>query len=118
MADVKVTDNSEKILKALRGAKPRALEKIGEKAEGYVAKLCPVGTAESTGIPGYRGGTLRDSITHTADDEAAYIGTNVEYAPHVEMGTIYQRARPYLRPAVTEHQLTYQEIIRNELKNA
>lgn len=27
------------------------------------------------------------------------VGTNVEYAPHVEYGTIFQRAQPYLRPA-------------------
>ena len=118
MANVKITDNSEKVLNALRGAKPRALEKIGEKAEGYAKRLCPVGTAESTGIPGYRGGTLRKSITHTTDDEAAYIGTNVEYAPYVELGTCRQKAQPYLRPAATEHQTTYQKIIQSELKNA
>ena len=27
------------------------------------------------------------------------VGTNVEYAPHVEYGTKFQRAQPYLRPA-------------------
>ena len=107
MTDVKITDNSEKILNALRGAKPRALEKIGLVAEGYAKKLCPVDT-----------GTLRKSITHTTDDEAAYVGTNVEYAPAVELGTSRQKAQPYLRPAATEHQTTYQGIIRNELKNA
>ena len=107
MAIVSVKDNSKEILMKLASAKVRALEKIGLVAEGYAKKLCPVDT-----------GTLRKSITHTTDDDAAYIGTNVEYAPAVELGTSRQKAQPYLRPAATEHQTAYQKIIQNELKNA
>jgi len=107
MAIVSVKDNSKEILMKLASAKVRALEKIGLVAEGYAKKLCPVDT-----------GTLRKSITHTTDDDAAYVGTNVEYAPAVELGTSRQKAQPYLRPAATEHQTTYQKIIQNELKNA
>lgn len=32
----------------------------------------------------------------------ARIGTNIEYGPHVELGTSRQRAQPYLRPAYDE----------------
>ena len=78
---VQVIDNSAEVLAGLKRAKARALEIIGLKAEGYAKRLCPVGTVESTGIKGYRGGTLRNSITHTVDGDTVSIGSNVEYAP-------------------------------------
>ena len=78
---VQVTDNSAEVLAGLERAKARALETIGLKAEGYAKRLCPVGTVESTGIKGYRGGTLRNSITHAVDGDVLSVGSNVEYAP-------------------------------------
>lgn len=78
---VQFTDNSAQALSELARAKARTLETIGDKAEEYAKKICPVGTVESTGIKGYRGGTLRDSITHTVDGDTVAVGSNVEYAP-------------------------------------
>ena len=78
---VQVIDNSAEALAELERAKERALETIGLKAEGYAKRLCPVGTVESTGIKGYRGGTLRNSITHVVDGDTVAVGSNVEYAP-------------------------------------
>ena len=78
---VQVIDNSAKALAELSRAKARALEIIGLKAEGYAKRLCPVGTVESTGKKGYRGGTLRNSITHTVSGDTVAVGSNVEYAP-------------------------------------
>jgi HK97 gp10 family phage protein len=62
-----------------------------------VAKLnCPVGTPESTGIKGYHGGRLRQSL-HV--DNSKYLestgGTNVYYWVFVEKGTVKMRARPF-----------------------
>ena len=48
------------------------LEAIGLTAEGHAKKITPVDT-----------GRLRNSISHATDKEAAYIGTNVEYAAFV-----------------------------------
>ena len=79
--NVQVIDNSAKALAELSRAKERALETIGLKAEGYAKRLCPVGTVESTGIKGYLGGTLRNSITHTVNGDVLSVGSNVEYAP-------------------------------------
>lgn len=57
--------------------------------------LCPVKT-----------GRLRSSISHTSgrDAKGVYVdvGTNVQYAGHVEFGTRYMAAQPYLRPAMAE----------------
>ena len=94
----------------------RALEKVGLAAERYAKLACPVGTPESTGKKGYMGGTLRNSISHTHDKNTAYIGTNVEYAPYVEMGTKKMAARPYLKPAIADHIQEYKNTIEQELK--
>ena len=65
-------DNSEQVLSAMESAKKTALEAIGLVAETYAKKETPVDT-----------GRLRNSITHTVKSDAAYIGTNVEYAAFV-----------------------------------
>lgn len=102
-----VQDNTNKVLDSLSLAIVRALEKIGLVAEGYAKLACPVDT-----------GRLRNSITHTMDKSYAYIGTNVEYAPYVELGTVNTPAQPYLKPAATEHSETYKNILIDELMNA
>ena len=77
---IEIHDNSEEIANDIKSALLRGLETCGLVAEGYAKKLAPVDT-----------GNLRNSITHTVDDgePAAYIGTNVEYAPYVCLGTIH-----------------------------
>lgn len=108
----------------------RALERIGLQAEGYAIDLVPVDT-----------GDLKNSITHLikADENAVYIGSNKKYAPYVELGTgMYypggrrepwaykdangewhfthgQKAQPYLKPAVTDHIQTYENIVKDEM---
>ena len=106
--EIKFTDNSKEIIEAMQQAAVRALEKCGLTAEGYAKKLAPVDT-----------GNLRNSITHDVDDgePAAYIGTNVEYAPYVCLGTIHMKAQPFLKPAVAANAIEYRKIIENELKN-
>lgn len=130
--NVQFTDNSKEVLAAMKEAAVRALEKCGLTAEGYAKKLCPVDT-----------GNLRNSITHAVDEDepAAYVGTNSEYGPYVELGTgvyypggrqepwVYQdargdwhmthgqRAQPYLKPAVDDNKDEYHKIIEDEMKN-
>lgn len=81
VSDINFTSNLPHFLDALGEARERALEIVGGKVESYAKRLCPVGTEESTGIKGYRGGTLRNSITHTVDGRTMIAGSNVEYAP-------------------------------------
>jgi HK97 gp10 family phage protein len=99
-------DNSAEILRAFEQATERGLEKIGLVAEGYAKKLAPVDT-----------GRLRNSISHEVDGQDVYIGSNVEYAPYVELGTARQKAQPFLKPAATEHSQTYKGILESEYKN-
>lgn len=115
--DVKFTSHKDEVLDAAGQAKIRALEIIGMNAEKYAKALCPVGTPESTGKPGYIGGTLRNSISHqVAGSDEVHVGTNVEYAPFVELGTSKMVAKPYLGPSITDHIDEYKSIVESELK--
>lgn len=104
---VKINDNSKEVSEAIKSALLKGLETCGLVAEGYAKKLAPVDT-----------GNLRNSITHTVDEDepAAYIGSNVEYASYVCLGTIHMAAQPFLKPAVADHANTYRKIIEDELK--
>ena len=108
-----------------------ALEAIGLQAENYAKLMCPVDT-----------GRLRNSITHTVSGKSGYtyhykdnegndfsynvgkakdneptmyVGTSVEYARAVEEG-IGQRAQPYLKPAILNHNEEYKKIAEEMLK--
>lgn len=93
-----------------------AFKIIAGKMKTYAKLKAPVGTPESTGIKGYRGGTLRQSIRSSSNSRAAIVGTNVEYAPYVELGTRKMRAQPYLRPSIENHLEEYKKILENELQ--
>ena len=99
-------DNTDEVLKGLSDAVERALTRIGLAAEGYAKKECPVDT-----------GNLRNSITNEvqSSEKAVYIGTNVEYATYVELGTTRTKAKPYLKPAVADHSAVYKRIIEEEM---
>lgn len=140
-------DNTKELLNALEGASEKIMTMIGIKAEKYAKAQCPVGTVKSTGIKGYRGGTLRNSITFqvelTDTGAGVAIGTNVEYAPFVELGTLGGfeglppewesfeappskglkqgkgiKAKHFLRDAIQNHVPEYKALIESELKNA
>lgn len=65
------------------------------KVANAAKRFCPVDT-----------GRLRASIAWEMASDAsgpvAIVGTNVEYAPFVELGTRYMAAQPFLRPALNE----------------
>jgi len=105
--------HAKEALSAEQVARNKALEIIGGKAESYAKKICPVDT-----------GRLRNSITHQQyDDNTEVIGTNVEYAPYVELGHhttggTFVAGKPFLRPAAEGHSAEYKNIINTIMKNA
>lgn len=101
-------DRTDEAVSLMKEAVARGLEAVGLQAEGYAKMLCPVDT-----------GRLRNSITHTSDGESAYIGTNVEYAAYVEMGTSkHPEPQPFLEPAATQHSDEYKAIFEQFCRNA
>ena len=104
--DVTITDNSDAFKDALPEQIERALIAIGLAAESHAKELCPVDT-----------GRLRNSISHETDSDSVYIGTNVEYAAFVELGTSRMKARPYLRPAAETYTNEYRALAEQALKS-
>jgi HK97 gp10 family phage protein len=128
-------DNTTTVLDAIAKAKSKALESIGETAERFAIDLAPSDTTN-----------LQQNITHQVDVAAdkVYVGTDVEYAPYVELGTgihaeggggrptpwVYQDAKgnwhythgqepqPFLRPAAKDHKQDYAKILEDELQQA
>ena len=100
-------DNSQQVLSAMEKGIKNGLEAIGLTAETYAKKATPVDT-----------GRLRNSISHTVDGEAAYIGSNVEYAPYVELGTSRAKAHHMLQKAATEHSAEYKRLAEDAVYSA
>lgn len=119
VVEVKIEDNSEEVLEALHDKVVDWLEAIGEDAADTAARRAPVGTPESTGIPGYIGGTLKNSISSAVveNENAVYIGTNVEYAPYQEFGTSRGiKGKHFLQFGATAHQAEYKQLLEEKLK--
>lgn len=75
------------------GPVSKHLARMSIKVENRAKQLAPVDT-----------GRLRASVTHDLGRDAeglvARVGTDVEYAPHQEFGTVRMPAHPFLRPAL------------------
>lgn len=143
---VEMKDNTKEVLEALDRAIERGLEAIGMAAEGHAKKILT--GAVYTGDKPYKlTGRLRNSITwavsggkanissYSGDSgekggaydgtapndkqKAVYIGTNVEYAAGIELGTHRKAgAVHFLQKAATGHTKEYRELLEESLKNA
>lgn len=106
---VKITSHVGDVKAELADRVPMILEALGIEAEGNtVDEITTLGAVDT--------GRLRGSITHAKDDESAYVGTNVEYAPYVELGTYKMPARPFLKNGILNYVDDYKRIIEEGLK--
>lgn len=110
MANIKFTDRSKDVLRALLDDKEEALEAIGLAAEGYAKK-------NLTEFPRVDTGRLRSSISHARDGDNEYIGTNVEYAPYVDLGTVHMAPAHFLKNAAADHGDEYKQIAKKYLSS-
>lgn len=86
------------------GAVRTVVRKNGADLQTKAQKNAPVGTPQSTGIPGYVGGTLKRSVELDITDGGltAEVEPTADYAAYVEYGTRFMEAQPYLKPAYDE----------------
>ena len=141
--NIEYRDNTEEVLKAMKAAIRRGNEAIGLAAEGHAKKKITKAKAVDTGrlrnsityalageethIKSYKadkGGKDRETYTYdgTADGKkgsGVYIGTNVEYAPGIELGTHRSAgAVHFLQDAVANHTDEYKKLMEDIMKNA
>lgn len=126
--EIEIKLNDKEILRLLDAAAERALVRCGREAQGRARDLAPIDT-----------GNLRQKIDYKVQGDEVHIGTNVEYAAYVELGTgihypggrqtpwVFQdskgewhmtngqRAQPFLKPAVADNVEQYLAIIKDEL---
>ena len=128
MSSVEVSSNLYLVTKISKEAMVNAAISVGMLTTGYAQDLCPVDT-----------GNLRGSITHAYNDDGKQVtllvGTNVYYAPYVELGHHQQPGRfvpkikkrlvrnwvpgkPFLRPAFEDHRDEIEKIILDSFDNA
>lgn len=108
-SSVTITSHADEIKKLTDSQVDAILTAIGFQAETYAKENCPVDT-----------GRLRNSITHETDSNAVYIGSNVEYAPAVELKDMRHTTGKahFLRDALQDHASEYENIIEQGLKSA
>lgn len=104
---VNFKSNKDNVFRAINNAEKLALAEMGFLVEAESKLRCTVDT-----------GTLKRSITNVVDDEAksVTIGTNIIYAPYVELGTSMQKAKPFLNPSVEENKDKLKSIVEKHLK--
>ena len=129
-----LVDNSDRILREFDKKIALACELIGVEAERNAKEDCPVDT-----------GRLRNSITYAVkggqglanqesgeqadpeeyqkltepEEKTIYIGTNVKYAPPVELRDVNHKSGKahFLRDAVAHHGDKYKEIAKKTLES-
>lgn len=88
MTDYKLIDHTPKVFAELEKKEKMILTKAGMEVKNLAKKSIHSGTPESTGIPNYEGGTLRQSINYELGiHHVVYVGSNVRYAKYNEFGT-------------------------------
>lgn len=123
---IKYTSHRAEVDAAVDAAIARALEICGGTAERYAKENLIANGSVKTGV-------LLGSITHQPQDKyTEAVGTDVKYAPYVELGhnqepgryvpaikkrlvASHVNGKPYLRPAVENHKEEYSRIIQTEL---
>ena len=115
--DISMDFHDDEVERELERKKNLALKDVGLEAEGD-AKIEIENDPRRVDT-----GRLRASITHVVEGDDVYIGTNVEYAPFVELGHHttggnFVAGKPFLRPAAEGHSAEYRNIIESVMKNA
>jgi HK97 gp10 family phage protein len=93
-------------IKGLEKPIEEALTAMGEILVSEAKARCKVDTNR-----------LRDSIEYEVNKDTLRVGTNVEYAPFVELGTSKMAARPFLRPALLENKQALEKAFNITISN-
>ena len=103
-----------------------ALPPIGIMLEGEAIVRCPVRTGRLRGSITYAvqrendnprpPARAEDKVDRPTNKYTLYVGSNCNYAQHVEYGTRFSRAQPYMRPALDKNKKRCRDIFQKEIK--
>lgn len=136
-------DNTNEVIGFFQKAKHRGLQAIGMAAEGHAKKKCPVDTGRlrnsityaisgyATHVQSYRRANVAGGASQKhkryeygggamegEKDSAVFIGSNVEYAPFVELGANGRHPAHFLQDAASGHGDEYRRLMEDAMKNA
>lgn len=119
MWEVKFTSNTGEVIQKCERAFDDAMELVAEQGESNAIAEVTKLVYDTPPSPSYvRTGALRNSITHAYDktEKAAYIGSNLEYAPYVEYGSRNMIERPFLRNAAQNYVKEYEHLLNDAIE--
>ena len=120
------TSYKKEVLADFKLRRARTLEIVGGTGERYTVEKLEQNHSVQSGV-------LKGSITHEPrGEDTVAIGTNIDYAPYVELGhhqqpgryvpaikkrlvKSYVPAKPFLRPAIEGHVKQFENIIKTEM---
>lgn len=141
-----INDKSKEYIEAMEKAVGTTLEALGLTVERYAKEKCTVDTGllrnsityavggGSPAIDSYSSNSKHESTGKPVDpirtgsysgnapnEKAVFVGTNVEYAPYVEMGHhtpsgTFVAPKPFLKPALADHTDEYINIIKKHMQ--
>jgi phage gpG-like protein len=132
--NVDITDNTREITEELKKKVEEWLEAVGEDAAttatgisefpvdtGRLRNSITAATAKFQSNPnGYEGDSAESgdfAVLNQPEEDAVYIGTNVEYAPYHEFGTSRGiPAKHFLQYGMTAHKSEYKQLLEEKLK--
>lgn len=131
---IEIKDNTKEVLSALAKAKRQGLKAIGITAEAHAKKNTPVDTGrlrnsithaisgETTAISSYSDNDNKQSWAYEGaapndQESAVYIGSNVEYAQYVELGSRGRQGIHFLQRAATEYKDEYAKLLKEAMQN-
>ena len=92
----------------------RGLTAVGAHLQGEAMVRCPVRTGRLRGSISWatEKEKMGNNVSTPVDKYTCHVGTNVEYSQHVEYGTRFMKAQPYLRPALDSNSKAVREIFK------
>lgn len=95
-----------------------AVKSIQQKSNGEVVTRYRKGGGSHTHVvsapnspPNTDTGRLANSVAVEIQDGDVYVGSGVEYAPHLEFGTVNMVQRPWLNPALEQNRRKINKLI-------
>ena len=114
-----VADNVAEVIAKTNSAIELSMEAVSQAMGQFADEEIQKAIYDTPPSPNYvRTGDLQRSISNSSDKNKACVGTNLQYAPYNELGTSKMAARPFIKPAVENHQDEYKELIMRTLKSS